>query len=182
MLYSQRKEFLYDPVVWRLPDVQIALGCFDEYTRLCSPRPYPRFYEVDRSPDQVDPIWHMPKDVRTRYKRTLDLYAINNFEKPKISQFTRAGITYQRRDVFWLSNIQLKAVDYFPLRGDVVSWYGYTYMIVAVDIPPESFWQQTGIWTGLTVTCIVPADGDAVQGYPNGALTPAEESPSASAG
>ncbi len=184
MLFTQRKEFLYDPSIWSLSDTQVPLGMFDEYCRLCSPRPYPKFFEVDRSPDQIDPIYHMNMAPRTQYKRTLDLYGINQFEAPKISQFTRAGITYQRKDIFWLSNLMLKREDYFPVRGDAVTWNGYTYMVVRVDVPPECYWQQTGVWTGLIVTCVIPADGDALQGAmpKSSGLIPAQESPSASAG
>ncbi len=178
MLYTERKEFTYDPQLNAVQDTVIALKLYDEYCTRYSPKPPPRFFEVDRSVATVDPIWHMPTGPRTEFKRELDIPGINQFQKPKWS-LTKLGITYQRRDLFWLSNLALQKFNYFPLRGDMVYWVGYTYTIIEVNVPPESYWGQTGVWTGLTVDCVVPADGDAVQAYPQATLVPAMRSSAA---
>jgi hypothetical protein len=52
--------------------------------------------------------------------------------------------------------------DYFPTRGDRVFWNGYRYMIINVVLPPDAYWQQTNVWLGLTVECVIPPEGDAL--------------------
>lgn len=55
----------------------------------------------------------------------------------------------------------MQTLDYFPTRGDAVYWRGYRYEILNAVIPPEAYWQQTGVWLGMSVECIVPPEGDA---------------------
>ncbi len=174
--YTARKEFLYDPDLNALADVKIALGIFDEYCRRYGARPPVRFLEANRKVEDIDPIWHVPKNNRTQYDRTLDIPAINQFQKPNW-KLTKLGITYQRRDQFWLSNLSLQKFDYFPLRGDAAYWSGYRYMIIDVVLPPDAYWGQTQAWTGLVVDCVVPADGDAIPTFPRDQLQPAERAP-----
>ncbi len=175
MKFTDRKEFTHDPELFGRKDVQIALKLTNEYYTRCSARPLPRFFEVDRSPDQIDPLYHVPVNARTQFLRTLDIPAINQFIKPNLSQLVRSVITYQRKDTFWLSHIALQAFDWWPLRGDQVAWSGYRYNIIDVSVPPEAYFGQTGVWTALTVTCIVPADGDAVAAYAGNVLKPADK-------
>lgn len=174
MKYSERREFLYDPQLGARKDAKIALRLFDEYTKRCSAKPTPRFFEVDRDPAGIDPIWHENEGVRHQFLRTLDIYAINQFTKPSLTELLKTTIVYQRKDVFWLSNLALATFDYWPLRGDYVYWNGYRYMILALSVPPDCYWGQTGCWTGLTVECIVPAGGDAIQSFPIDTPSPAE--------
>lgn len=173
MLYTERKEFVYDPQLGELYDTKQALKLADEYCRRYGSRPTPRFFEVDRAVENVDPYWHIPKSVRTKFSRELDIYAINQFQKPSWP-LTKLGITYQRKDLFWISNIALATANYFPLRGDMVYWTGYRYVIIEVNVPPEAYWGQTGVWTSLTVTAVVPADGDAIPSFPKDTIGPAE--------
>lgn len=173
MKYTERKEFVYDPKLGDLRDTRVALALADEYCRKFGSNPTPRFFEVDRSVGTIDELWHMPKAIRTKFLRELDIYAINQFQKPDW-RLSKLGITYQRRDVFWMSNLSLAKADYFPLRGDQVYWSGYRYIIIDVGVNPEAYWGQTGVWTSLIVTCIVPAAGDAIPAFPQSKLAPAE--------
>jgi hypothetical protein len=173
--YQERKEFAYDPQLNALADVRVALALFDEYCTRYSARPLPRAFEVERSPGAIDPLWHVPVGPLTTFSREFDLPAINQFQKPDW-RLTKLGIVHQRRDTFWVSNLALQRLDYFPLRGDMVHWSGYTYVVLNVVVPPEAYWGQTGVWTGLTLECVVPADGDAVQGYPQATMVPAQRS------
>jgi hypothetical protein len=175
MLYSQRTEFTYDPALGTIGDTALALRVADEYHRVHSARPYPFFFEVQREPESIDEIWHMPKSVRTKYSRRLEIYGINQFQKTNWA-VTKFGITNQRRDTFWLSNLALQRIDYFPLRGDGVYWNGFRYIIIEVSLPPTAYWGQTNVWTGLTVDAIIPADGDALPAFPKSQLSPAEKS------
>lgn len=166
MLFEDRKEFRYDPELAELGDTPVVLRMFDEYVRAYSPKPPPKFFEVERKVENIDPIYHMPVATSPVYSRTFaDIPTINQFSKPSW-KLTRLAISYQRRDFFWLSYLSLKKVNWWPLRGDQVDWNGYRYMLLEVVLPPECYIAQTGAWTGIVVDCIVPADGDAVQGWP----------------
>lgn len=177
MLYTARKEFHYDPAVFKIMDTQIALRIQDEFVTKHSARPYPHFFEVDRAPENVDSLWHFPKGGRTKISRELEIPAINYFQRPSW-KLTQIGQVPQRRDIFWLSNAGLEKVNYFPSRGDMVWWNGYRYMMINVVIPPEAYWQQTGVWLGLTVECEIIPEGDA-RPLANPAVTvPSEQSPS----
>lgn len=164
MLFTERREYKFDPELGNLLDTRVAQRLFHEYTVRFGSRPRPTFYEVDRSVDKVDPLYHMPVATRTPFSRTLEIPALNYFQKPKW-KLTKLAITYQRRDQFSLSYLGLREADWWPLQGDQVGWCGYRYTILEVVLPPECYLGQTGVWTGLAVDCIVPADGDAVQGW-----------------
>jgi hypothetical protein len=160
MLFTLRKEFQYDPEVFRASDVQIALAIHDEYVTKHSARPTPRFFEIDRAIENVDPIWHTPKGNRSPISRQLDIPAINYFQKPRWSR-TPAGQVPQRKDVFWVSNLGLQRADYFPSIGDMIYWNGFRYGVMHVTIPPEAYWQQCNVFLGLTCECEIVPEGDA---------------------
>lgn len=164
MRFTERREFQFDPELGNLADTSIPLRLFHEYTVKFGSRPRLPVFEVDRSPGQVDPIYHMPVATRTPFSRTFEIPAINYFEKPRW-KLTKLAISYQRRDQFSLSLLGLKEADWWPLQGDQVQWVGYRYTVLEVIVPPEAYIGQTGVWTGLAIDCIVPADGDAVQGW-----------------
>jgi hypothetical protein len=158
--FVERREFIYDTEVFKLRDTQTALRIHHEYVVRCSAIPRPRFFEVDRSDGSLDELWHVPVSPRTTFSREFDIPAINKFMRPRW-QITPVGMTPQRQDSFWLSNVQLSLIDYFPTRGDMVFWSGYRYMILNVVLPPEAYWLQTGVWLGLSCECIIPPEGDA---------------------
>lgn len=174
MHFSERKEFECDPLLFALKDTQVALRLTDEYYRKCSARPTPKFFEVDRAPGQIDPMWHMPTNIRTQFSREIEIHALNQFQKPKFTDLLKTGITYQRKDFFWLSHIALIKFDWWPLRGDQVFWNGFRYTIIHVDVPPEAYFGQTNVWTAIVLECVVPADGDAIPAFPKNKLQPAE--------
>lgn len=173
MKFSERKQFLYDPQLFTRFDTKTALKLHDEYVKKHSPVPPPKFLEVSRDPNDIDPLWHAPISTRTQFSRELCIPAINQFQKPDW-RLTKIGVVPQRRDNFWLSNISLSEFDYFPLRGDLVYWYGYRYMIENVDLPPEAYWQQTGVWLGLVCKCIIVPEGDVRPLKDAGHTVPAE--------
>lgn len=160
MRYLERKDWLYDPVMFGRADAQTALKIHREATRKFSPRPPPRFFEVDRKSCRFDALWHAPLDDRTVFSRVLDIPAINKFEKPDW-RLTKIGVVPQRRDVFILDHLLLQEFDYFPVRGDLVFFNGYRYMIVNVNLAPEGYWQQTNVWLGMSCECVIPPEGDA---------------------
>ena len=94
------------------------------------------------------------------FSRTLEIPAISKFEKPDW-RLTKLGIVPQRRDTFILDHLLLQEFDYFPVRGDMVFFNGYRYMITNVDLAPEGYWQQTNVWLGLACVCTIPPEGDA---------------------
>lgn len=160
--FTERREFLYDPLVFQRKDTQIALRINREYTVKFSPNPPPQFFEVNRDQTKYDDLWHVPLNNRTVFseRSPISIPAINTFERPDW-RLTRFGIVPRRKDKFTLSNLILQAVDYFPVRGDLVFWNGYRYMIVNVVLEPNAYWQQTNVWMGLVVECQIPAEGDA---------------------
>jgi hypothetical protein len=158
--YNERKEWLYDPQMFGRADVATAMRIHREATIKFSPRPPPKFFEVDRASARYDQLWHVPLDDRTVFSRTLEIPAVNKFEKPDW-RLTKLGIVPQRRDTFILDNLLLQAFDYFPVRGDLVYFNGYRYMIINVVLAPEGYWQQTNVWLGLSCECSIPPEGDA---------------------
>ncbi|SRR6266481_5443176 len=161
MKFQERKQFLFDAAVFRLSDTQTALKIYKDFVTKFSPNPPPKFMEVDRAEMRYDDLWHFPISDRTKFSRVLDIPAINEFQKPDW-RLTRVGLVAQRRDNFYLSHLHLRDdFDYFPTRGDMVSWNGYRYMIINVVLDPKSYWGQTGVWTGLCLECSIPAEGDA---------------------
>lgn len=161
MKYTERLEFTYDPQIGTIGDTATALAVADEYVSRCSPNPYPTFFEVDRSiaPENVDPMWGTPRGPRTLFSRTLQIPAINMFGTQTFRVWWNRVTT--RGDRFWIANLALQRADYFPVQGDMVFWNGYRITIVNVSIPGESYWGQTGVWTGLVVDCFLPPYGDA---------------------
>ena len=173
MRFIERKQWLYDPELFRRSDTQTALSIHKEYTRKHSPRPYPKFFEVDHRSQIIDDLWHMPLDNRTVFSRVLEIPAINSHERPKWS-LTQVGLFPQRSDKFTLSNLHLQEFDYFPDRGDQIYYNGYRYMIVNVVLEPQGYWHQTNVWLGLVVECIIPPDGDARPVLDPGNAVPSE--------
>ena len=173
MRFVERKEFLYDMAIFGLKSTATALRIHREWTRKYSPIPAPKFMEVDRRSAKMDALWHVPLDDRTVFSRTLDIPCINTQEKPQW-HLTKIGMVPQRRDKFTLSNLILQEFDYFPIRGDLVFFNGYRYMIINVVIEPNAYWHQTNVWMGLVCECIIPPEGDA-RPIPNlGIPAPAE--------
>ena len=160
MKFTDRPNFIYDPAVAGLGDTVVALRIHDEYVRQHSARPAPLFLEVDRAVSQMDPLWHTPKAGRTQFSRQISVAAINTFERPQWT-LQPIGLVPQRRDKFWLSNLSLQRVNWFPNRGDLVVWNGYRYALVDVVITPEGYWGQTGVWLGLYVLAVILPEGDA---------------------
>jgi hypothetical protein len=158
--FVERKEFTYDPALFRRADTQTALKMHAEYVRAHSPNPYPKFFEVSRKDCQIDTLWHVPLDDRTVFSRILELPAINVFERPDW-RLTKIGLVPTRKDKFWLSNLALQEFDYFPERGDQVFWNGYRYTILQAVLDPTAYWQQTGVWLGLVCECVLAPQGDA---------------------
>ena len=109
---------MYDPEIFKRYDTQTALRIQAEYVRKHSPRPFPRFMEVNRNNSQIDTLWHVPLPERTGFSRQLDIPAINYFEKPNWT-LTAQGLVPKRNDRFWLANSILaeESIDYFPERG-----------------------------------------------------------------
>lgn len=160
MRFTERKEWLYDPVVFGKADTQTALRINKDWTMKMSPQPPPRFMEVNRASAKFDTLWHVPLDDRTSFTRIMDIPCVNSFEKPDW-RLTKIGIVPKRKDYFDLSNLILKEFDYFPVRGDMVFFNGYRYMIINVVLSPNAYWHQTNVWISMRVECQIPPEGDA---------------------
>jgi hypothetical protein len=160
MKFTDRRDFFYDPALFKRSDTQTALKMHAEYVKRYSAQPYPRFFEVNRSGSKFDDLWHVPLDDRTVFTRTLDLPALNVFEKPDW-RLTQLGLVPLRKDKFWLSNLALQEFDYFPERGDLVYYNGYRYTIRDAVLDPSAYWQQTGVWLGMVCACVIAPQGDA---------------------
>lgn len=160
MKYTERKEWLYDPLLFTRFDTQTALKIHSEYVRKSSPNPPPKFFEVDSDNSKYDDLWHFPLNDRTVFRRTLDVPAIVQFERPDW-RLTKVGLVPQQKTTYWLGNLILQEMDYFPTKGDMVYHNGYRQMIVNVYLNPEAYWQQTNVWLGMIVQAIIPAEGDA---------------------
>ena len=173
MRFVERKEFIYDTELFRRSDTQTALKIQAEYVRSHSAVPYPKFMEVNRKDQSYDDLWHQPVDDRMKFGRELEIPAINTFQKPDW-RLTRLGIVPQRRDNFWIANTHLQDFDYFPMRGDMVYWNGYRYIIINVVIDPQAYWHQTNVWLGLVVECVVAIQGDSRPVLNQGVAVPAE--------
>jgi hypothetical protein len=159
--FNERKEWQYDMAQYGLADTQTALKIHAEYINKMSPRPYPKFYEIDRRSERYDDLWHVPLDDRTKFSRVIDeLPVIVQAERPDW-RLTRVGIVPQQKYKVWMSNLGLQAANYFPTRGDIMYYNGYRNMIINVVIEPTSMWMQTNVWLGLLVETTIPADGDA---------------------
>lgn len=173
MKFDERKEWHYDPEQYRLSDTGIALKMNAEYTRVSSPRPYPKFYEVDRRSEKYDDLWHVPLDERTVFARVIEMPVIIKAERPDW-RLTRIGLAPQQKYSVWMSNLLLKEADWFPARGDLMYFNGYRNMIINVVLDPNSYWQQTNVWLNLVCETYIPADGDARPLINPGAPPPSE--------
>lgn len=174
MRFTERREFLYDPELFRAsPDVDTALKIHSEYIKRSSPRPLPRFFEVDRRSSKIDHLWHVSLDDRTVFSRVIDMPVIIQFERPDW-RLTRVGLVPQQKCKVWMGNLLLQEADWFPMRGDMVYWNGYRHMIINVVLDPSAFWQQTNVWLGLVCETIIPAEGDARPVTDQGVAVPRE--------
>ena len=157
------KEWAADPAMFKRSDVSTALKIYDEYVRKMSPTKatQPKFFEIDRE-QAVDPLLHTPIADRSLLtaRSPIPMPAINQFVKADW-RLTALGQIPSRRDNFTLSRLSLEEIDYYPVQGDMVFWQGYRYTIMRSEPSPESYWQQTGIWLGLLVECVIAPEGDA---------------------
>jgi hypothetical protein len=160
MKYTDRREFLYDSDIFKRQDVQIALKIHDEYVRRHSGKPYPKFFEVDRQVQSIDPLWHAPVAGHTQFSRTLDVPSIVQFEKLQWN-LLRQGRIPQQKLKFWVGNLTLKELNYFPLQGDLIYHNGYRLEITHVEFEPNSYWQQTQVWLGIIYVAQIVPEGDA---------------------
>jgi hypothetical protein len=161
VLFTERKQWVYDQKNFALHDVQTALAIHAEYVRAYSPIPPPTFFEVDRGSRKYDPLWHVPLTDRTVFSRQItDLPAILQKERPDW-RLTKIGLVPQQKWKVWLANLHLQKVDWFPNRGDMMYFDGYRHMIINVVLEPNAYWQQTNVWLGLVCETTIPADGDA---------------------
>ena len=129
--------------------------------------------EVDRRAMKYDALWHVPLDDRTVFSRVLDVPAIVTKERPDW-RLTRVGIVPQQKHKFWLANLILEQIDYFPVRGDMVYYDGYRHIIINTVLEPNAFWQQTNVWLGMVCETVIPAEGDARPLVNLGVAAPAE--------
>ena len=173
MRFGERKEFHYNPGVFGLAETQTALTVHAEYIERHSPRPPPKFMEVDRASVKVDALWHVSLDDRTVFSRVFEMPVLVQFEKPDW-RLTRVGIVPQQKTVVWMANTILQRVDWFPMRGDMMFYNGYRHIILDVELKPEAYWHQTNVWLGLTVRTMIPAEGDARPVLNRGEPVPAE--------
>lgn len=172
MKFTERTEFLYDPDLFKRADTQTALKLNEEYTRRHAARPLPKILEVDRD-QPVDHVRHFPLSDRTKLSRQIEMPCINRHGKNEW-RLTRKGQFAQRKDQFYMSNLILQELDYFPRRGDYIYWNGYRYIMVNVVLDENGYWQQTNVWLGLYVECIIPPEGDATPLIDPGEAVPEE--------
>lgn len=176
MLFTDRNEFTYDMAMFAGADLQIALKIHKEYSVKFSPKPPPKFMEVDRSQANFDELWHSPIGPRTLFSREMLIPSLVVAEKPDW-RLTRIGLVPQQRSKFVLSNLLLQEANYFPTRGDYVYYNGYRYIIVNIGLEPQAYWAQTNVWLGLVAECRIPPEGDAKPVTNPGVLVPAEVAP-----
>lgn len=160
MKYTERREFLYDPALFTRGDVATALKIHDEFVRRMTPRPCPRFREVDRRPAAVDTLWHQPSTPQTVYLRELEVPCIVRFSKLNWAIAKTTGRTAAQAYTFWTSNLVLKELDYFPLQGDIVYYAGHNLEITDISFDENAYWQQTNVWLGITYTAVMVPHGD----------------------
>ena len=175
MRFNDRKEFLYDGLLWKRNDVKTAAGIHSEYTRKHAPFPHAKFFEVDRAEQQIDDLWHVPVASRTPYtsRSPMEIPALHQFDKPDW-RLTKLGLYAQRNDRVLISNLILQEFDWFPVRGDKMFYNVYRYMVINVVIPPDAYWAQTNFWLGLLLECMIAPEGDAKPGINAEVLSPAE--------
>lgn len=160
MRYKDRRDFIYDSEVFKRADVQTALKIHKEYVEKHGPQPAPTWFEIDRDPDKYDILWHMPLDSRAPISRQFSMACIVNFERTRWVP-SAVGLVPKRKTSFIVDNTLLKEFDYFPMRGDMVFFDGYRYIILNVVLEPNGYWLQTNVWLGLLCECQIAVDGDA---------------------
>jgi hypothetical protein len=175
MKFTDRREFLYDPEIFKRYDTQTALKFHDEAVRKHAARPFPIFYEVERNPANIDPLWREPNEIRTTFSRQLEVPAIVQPEKLRWSLSPQGRVPRQRYK-FWTSNLILQSLNYFGLPGDKVYWNGYRLEITTIEFEPNSYWQQTNVWLGLIYVAELVPEGDAKPMINPGVLAPVEKS------
>src|SRR6516225_4086708 len=106
MRYLERKEFLYEPEIFKRSDTITALRIHAEYVLKHSARPRPHFFEVNRADQQFDPLWHMPVTERFTFTRVIEVPAIITFDKPSWT-IRKQGQIPKQRFSFWLANLHL---------------------------------------------------------------------------
>lgn len=187
MRYSETKQFQYDTELFQRYDTQIGLKFYDEYVRRNggthpSGEPAAKFFEVDRSFGQMDPVWRASATLRTQFtsRSPISISTINKFTRNQWKN-SKTYRTVARDDSFILSHLSLIRADYFPEGGDQIFWNGYRYMIVHVTIPGEAYFGQTGVWTGLVCECVIVPEGDARPTADLSQTVPAEVSPKVTA-
>jgi hypothetical protein len=158
--FEERKEWLYDPQLFRQSDTQTALKIHAEYVKKFSPYPYPKFYEVNRSSSHYDELWHVPLNSGTIFSRVIDLPVIIQAERPDW-RLTRAGLIPHQKYKVWMANLWLQETNWFPMRGDFMQYNGYRNTIINVVLEPNFYWQQTNVWLGLICETAILPDGDA---------------------
>ena len=183
MRYTDQKQFVYEPEIFALSDTQTALRIHDEYVRKHSAKPLPRFFEVDRAATVIDPVFHAPLANRTKFTARsvpdgIQVPAIVQFVKPSWTM-TKVGLVPVKQFKFWLSNLGLQALDYFPTRGDLIGYNGYRLFITACVPDPNAYWQQTGVWLGITADAQIYPEGDASPLTDVNVAVPAEKTSSA---
>lgn len=162
MKFTDQKEFQYDPVLFRFAETQTALKVYAEYVQKYTPRPAPKTLEVERSTDQIDPVWHVPLSSRTQFSRELLIPVIVHTSKQKwvFDPNTKVLIPKRTNQVI-MAFLHLQKLDYFPQKGDFIIYSGYRNIIIEVEVPPEAYWQQTNCWMGLTCHTEIAIEGDA---------------------
>ena len=181
MKFTERKQFEYDPDIFSKQDTRTALKIYAEYIKRHSPRPTPKFREVDRNSQVIDPLWHEHKTDRQQFTRELEIPVVNMFDKPKYRR-TKSGTQYCRVDRFILAHNILQELDYFPVQGDSIYWNGYIYEITMVSLEPDCYWHQTNVWMGLYVDAVTAPLGDASPSWNPAELNPSQKSPAGDAG
>ena len=179
MRFTDRKEFTYDPQLFQRYDVITAGKFHRQYVERSSPRnPLPKVFEIDRQSASIDPLWHYDKNPYKQFSRELDMPGIYKQDKLNWS-LRRYGKVAEQKMTVVLDSLILQELDYFPNRGDVVYWSGYRWVMTEVNLDPAGYWQQTNVWLGLSVTCMIDVEGDERPSVNPGVLAPAEISKSA---
>lgn len=181
MKFTDRRDFLYDSLLFRRNDTVSALKIYADYVSKSTPLPKPLILEVDRASDKIDTLWHVPLNDRTSILRELEVPMIVKTTRQKwsIDQGLKTLVP-KRSNQMTMANIHLEALNYFPQRGDFIIYGGYRNLIVEVEIPPESYWMQTNVWMGLVCHCEIAVEGDAKPLVDSGQVSQKERSSSPS--
>ena len=178
MRYTDRKEFTYDPQLFKRYDVITAKKFHRQHVEAHSPRsPLPKVFEIDRQSATIDPLWHYDTNPRKQFSRELDMPGIYKQDRLNWSLRRYGKVAEQKMTVILDANI-LEELDYFPSRGDIVYWSGYRWCMTEVNLDPAGYWQQTNVWLGLSVTCYIDVEGDERPSINPGIVSPAEVSKS----